>query len=1407
MNVNLSSFKTTIFSLFFVLITAAGWGQTTTVTQTFSATSGAIDANISFTTQKNTGTSMPGFTKGTLRLYASETIIDPHSGNSLTLTPSNGVTITDIVLYSVTSHVPPLRYSIGTAAFTATDPALTRVLEEDPYTLSGLNVTSSITIRNASFRLEKQARLTGITVTYTVAQPTLTINPTGPLTFSAFTNSAASPAQDVAITGANLTPDSAKQYIDAILESNNTTAGPFEFSSDDGLTWTTLDQLPIAANAVSEILKVRLKATTVAGTYTDKIIFEYYDVNLSNNITKELILNATVSSPKLLATPIILSGFTYSLGNGPSASQSFVLSGEGLSAGSTNALLVPGENWEISSNENIWVTYTSAPLTVENYTGVNTPIYVRLKAGLTEAIYNNASNDIVAITSSVPGVLGIDVTLSGKVTAQVIATALTANGTNTYTYLEGFGPSGENSYQVSGIVLTADLVVTAPAGYEVSKTAGSGFASSVSFSPASGSVASVEVFVRLKSGLVGGSYNGDLRLTTTGISDKTISLNGTVTISNPGNDSCANAIVLTIDDNRLTGTLRGATPSTGLTNASSKNDVWYEFTTAVDGPHTVSVEFSTGPDIDFEIFTSECPLSGVGEFYANSTNSLSETLAPMLLAGTKYYVRVIDHNSTARNFGIRVTAPGAILTVSETALLFGDILVNEISPSQSFNVNASYLSPDSGDLTVTAPSSFQISLDNQITWSTSGTIPYANRGIDETIVYVRYAPTIYCESASGSVSVSGANAVTQNVAVSGNGILEAPIALAATNITFTSFEANWDTVAGATSYELEISNDESFSTFSPNYGPKIISDSSTSIDEVTGLLPDTQYYYRIRAIYATCASANSNVIPVKTRSDITTYNGTVPDAWDNGTPTIDLNAVINGNFITAERLVSKTLTINSGNTLNIATLTSFTTGDFTNNGTLVVESDGNFVQTEGSINSGTGSATVKRNAKMKRLDYTYWGSPVAGQMLKAFSPGTVDSRFLEYNTSTDLFTAVGNPAATEFVEAKGYAIRASNYYPVWNSTTGPVETDYRMFEGPFTGIPHNGDQEFQLNITGQGYNLVGNPYPSNVDFYELKSANNIDGTAYFWTNINRTVYGQQGPNYNGENYATLTALSGGTAATNGTFSTETPTRYIKVGQGFIVKATAATRLKFTNAMRDAGIGGSKFINKGSGASDSVIDRFWLSLTTPAQNFNTILIAYPQGATNAFESNADAKQFGESSDSFYSQLDDMKLNIQGRQFPLNKADVVSVGMKGFETGNYKIAMAGKEGIFNEAQNVYLKDKQTNTITNLSQESYTFTANEGLTEGRFEIVYENDIVLGTSIIKKEEVVVYRDGSDFVVKSSTKKISEIEVYDSSGRLMVRFTPNRTEVRIDGNAIVKGVYLVKVNRNGVVVTKKIIK
>ena len=91
----------------------------------------------------------------------------------------------------------------------------------------------------------------------------------------------------------------------------------------------------------------------------------------------------------------------------------------------------------------------------------------------------------------------------------------------------------------------------------------------------------------------------------------------------------------------------------------------------------------------------------------------------------------------------------------------------------------------------------------------------------------------------------------------------APTALSATNVTATSFTANWSSVAGANGYLLDVATDSSFNNYVGAFHDFPVPGISAP---VTGLSRNTFYYYRVRASNVAGRSPYSNVIRAKTRN-------------------------------------------------------------------------------------------------------------------------------------------------------------------------------------------------------------------------------------------------------------------------------------------------------------------------------------------------------------------------------------------------------------------------------------------------------------------------------------------------------------------------------------------------------------
>ena len=524
-----------------------------------------------------------------------------------------------------------------------------------------------------------------------------------------------------------------------------------------------------------------------------------------------------------------------------------------------------------------------------------------------------------------------------------------------------------------------------------------------------------------------------------------------------------------------------------------------------------------------------------------------------------------------------------------------------------------------------------------------------------------------------------------------------------------------------------------------------------------------------------------------TCSETTIWNGYT---WNNGLPDENKKAVINGDFNLDSDLEVCEFEVAPNGKFTLAANANLTVnGIIINNSNLneegfIVQNNANLLQNETYTEENQGSIKVLRNSQnMVRLDYSFWSSPVLNQNLFEFSPETLTNRIYVYNGGSGYQNPNPLDENSIFKNGIGYLFRAPNN---WNLTIPEI------YPGEFTGEPFNGN--LTVPAFSGNYTSIGNPYPSNIDAVLFLQENQQVGSIYFWVNT-ELIDGE----YVGNNYATYN-LAGGVSNTGITTPGETgvPTGIISVGQGFIV-SNNDSNVHFKNEMRTSEPTGFFRPN------ELEKHRFWLNLKDENnQGLTQILIGYIENATNEFDQQMDAVQFGYEGSSIYSLLDDSKLTIQGKALPFEDSDIVPLGFYALESGKYTISLAEFDGLFAEGQNIYLKDKFLNFTQNLNESEYQFESEPGSFDDRFEIIYAEEL-MNIDENMKSDVVIYKNEDKIEIQSKESPVTEIKIYDLSGRMLLHIENlNHQFYQLNSKSFGKQILIVSVKTSDGEITDK---
>lgn len=519
------------------------------------------------------------------------------------------------------------------------------------------------------------------------------------------------------------------------------------------------------------------------------------------------------------------------------------------------------------------------------------------------------------------------------------------------------------------------------------------------------------------------------------------------------------------------------------------------------------------------------------------------------------------------------------------------------------------------------------------------------------------------------------------------------------------------------------------------------------------------------------------------------------DNWSCGIPHSGSNVIIPitpHNPVISSSVVINSLTIDNGASLTLnpeASLTvSSTITNNAGNGGLLLKSSATATASLIHYNTGV-SATVERFiAKYNVINdfmFHFISSPVVSQLIQpefvTSNPNpTYGHDFYAFSEPENMWINTkaddgswNNMFENKFLVGKGYLIA--------------YDTDVtKTFTGELNSFPASSPLEQSCTNTalrGEGWNLLGNPFPSALDWNLLTRGEGIDSALYYYNN-------------DAENYQYFLPLPGLGSGYIGNGS-----QYIPPMQGFMVhaKSTGTKTVSISNAARTHS-GKDTYYKSGQSVPGS------MSLTVSINGKkDETFIHFNNQATTAFDGEYDAyklKSYSSEVPKIYTKgSDNNELAING--LPELSGDMtIPVYFEAAIEGTYTLT-ANLEQL--QGTQVLLEDKTENITRNISQNPvYTFSASPGENANRFILKF-GSVGIG-DIDPDADIKIYTVDKNIVINAPESSKLDITVYNLTGQLMLSSKSNGGQITLPAGNLSKGVYLVSVVNNGKVVNRKIV-
>jgi hypothetical protein len=471
--------------------------------------------------------------------------------------------------------------------------------------------------------------------------------------------------------------------------------------------------------------------------------------------------------------------------------------------------------------------------------------------------------------------------------------------------------------------------------------------------------------------------------------------------------------------------------------------------------------------------------------------------------------------------------------------------------------------------------------------------------------------------------------------------------------------------------------------------------------------------------------------------------------WSEGSVPVVANNVFvtnGGSFplVSTANNASANLTIENGGVLTLASSGQLTVAGTLINNTgvtgLIVNSGGSLIENTAGV-----TATVERN--FVGGEWHLISSPVSNSVSGMF----LGKYLQELNEATNSYSDI-TTSAVPLTPAKGFAIFDAAGFTA--QYAGPLNTADKTFNYTFSG-----------SLPSEGYNLVGNPYPSSIDWDLVVKPGTLNHATYRHVNA-----------------STWATYNDGVGTP---LSTE---KYIAPGQGFLVQATGNGTLTFTNAAKAHNA--TEFYKNSNETLNNLVR---LQVTGNGYSDEAV-VRFLSDATAEFDGKYDAhKLYGTVNEApqIYT-IGSTPLAINA----LPETSSVPVGVHVGVTGSFTIAATEMKDL----KYVTLEDIKTGVFTDLSVKPYTFNFTAGENEQRFVLHFSALAVNETESVSAN---VYSNNQTVYVNMKDQVKGDISIYDISGKLVT------TKLGVQGmneiSIATTGNYIVKVITKGNTMVKKV--